>query len=264
MFTISTDRNDIFPPDQQMNTSAAVIGDVSERRELRRRLQCHSFAWFLQNVLPEIHIPADRLAHGPVSVSWVLCWLSGSFWSSAGSLALFDSLLGGSWSGSVLIAGFSAGWLMVRSVLLGFSVGWLMGRSVFLGFSAGWLMVRVSISCVLCWLAHGPVSASWVLCWLAHGPVSVSWVLCWLAHGQGQYFLCSLLAGSWSGQCFLGSLLAGSWAGQCFLGSLLGGSWSGSVFLVFSAGWLIVRVSVSWVLCWLAARRPSNSQGVAQ
>ena len=41
-------------------------GDVSERQELRRHLQCHSFGWYLKNVLPERYLPDDPVAHGPV------------------------------------------------------------------------------------------------------------------------------------------------------------------------------------------------------
>ncbi|XP_074052823.1 polypeptide N-acetylgalactosaminyltransferase 12 [Macrotis lagotis] len=45
---------------RNMHARKEPFGDVTERRELRAKLKCKDFGWFLQNVYPELHIPEDR------------------------------------------------------------------------------------------------------------------------------------------------------------------------------------------------------------
>ena len=48
-------------------------GDVSERKQLREKLQCKSFRWYLENIYPESQMPLDYYSLGevrPVHLHW--------------------------------------------------------------------------------------------------------------------------------------------------------------------------------------------------
>lgn len=43
-------------------------GDVSDRKDLRNRLGCKSFGWYLKTMLPDMKLPETALYSGEVGV----------------------------------------------------------------------------------------------------------------------------------------------------------------------------------------------------
>lgn len=47
--------------------SGIDFGDISDRKALRKRLQCKTFRWYLVNMYPEMRMYSDTVAYGAVS-----------------------------------------------------------------------------------------------------------------------------------------------------------------------------------------------------
>lgn len=53
---------------QRVGNDKGDYGDVSGRKNLREKLGCKSFEWYLKNIYPELFIPGESVAHGEVRI----------------------------------------------------------------------------------------------------------------------------------------------------------------------------------------------------
>lgn len=49
------------------------IGDLTQQRELRKRLQCKNFKWYLENVYPDLEAPLVKASGLVCSISQLQC-----------------------------------------------------------------------------------------------------------------------------------------------------------------------------------------------
>ncbi|XP_037950362.1 putative polypeptide N-acetylgalactosaminyltransferase 9 [Teleopsis dalmanni] len=51
---------------QRIGNDKGDFGDVSARKELRTRLGCKNFKWYLDTIYPELFIPGESVAYGEI------------------------------------------------------------------------------------------------------------------------------------------------------------------------------------------------------
>lgn len=52
--------------EERIGHTLGEFGSISERLELRKRLQCHSFKWYLHTVYPSLFVPSEAVARGAI------------------------------------------------------------------------------------------------------------------------------------------------------------------------------------------------------
>lgn len=51
---------------ERINNEKGDYGDISERKELRKRLNCKSFDWYISNIYPDLWIPSNSIFSGTI------------------------------------------------------------------------------------------------------------------------------------------------------------------------------------------------------
>lgn len=89
-------------------------GDISERLELRERLHCKNFTWYLTNIYPEIYLPdLNPEKFGAVSLHpYLSCCCGFLEWNKMGFLFFFCIL---HFATSVVCEGFAFMFVLLTS-----------------------------------------------------------------------------------------------------------------------------------------------------